>query len=329
MPSTNASYLNTSLRQRAFSLIELLTVLAIIAIVLGIVIPVLGHVRNSARKSATQAQLSDIGTSISQFQISERRLPGYFSGKEMGASGNATQGFSMMENIMLDLAGGIVPDASTATGTIQIGPDQNKTKRVDPALIGASQQTTTGAVGKAYFTPDRKNFVVQSQPGQRVSNGGNNAMPVLVDSWGQPILAWAIADTSARGEFAAIDSGNPARYYWNSNRAFLASTKFGKIGADQNARSLLGEVASTTARVSTLNALLGNPAFPDKADATKPGAPRSPILLHSAGQNGVFLDRDSRGGKSAGTGAAAALTYTSGTDKVSSGFEDVIYTAGN
>lgn len=332
MPSTlHTLATRSTTRQRAFSLIELLTVLGIIAIVLAIVIPVLGTARNSARKAATQSQLSDFATAISQFQISERRLPGYFSSAEMGASANQTNGFTAMDNIMLDLAGGIV--TSTGPETIQVGPNAAKLVRVDPSAIGATKQTANGAAGKAYFTPDRKVFVAQTGTGQRVANAGNAALPALIDGWGQPILAWAQSETaSARADFAAIASGgaNPARYYWNSNSAFLSAPRLGQKGQDQANRSLLGDGAATNARVTTMQALLGSPAFPDKADATKPGAPRSPILLHSGGQNGIFLDRDSRGGKAAGTGTAAAVTYTAGQEKITGGaFEDITYTAGN
>lgn len=349
-------------RQRAFSLVEMLTVLGILAIVLGIIIPVLGKARNAARKAATQTILSDFSTAINQYQISERRLPGYFSAQDMGAAANgsssaAGEGFSAMDNIMLDLAGGIVGSGvSLGQTVVDVGPSSTKKVRVDTSLIGSTTQTASGAKNKGYFTPDGKNFKLQDgfeNIGTRASTGtvrtslttfstGNLAMPAMLDSWGQPILAWAQNPAALAGaSFSAMTSDSQkSKFYWASNAAFLRATKLGKIGAAQDERSLLGTggtaAPSDASRVRTMQALIGSPAFP-ATPATTPPSPstaRAPVVLHSAGPAGIFLDRDSRGGKAAGTGASAAVSYVpaSGTtpDPITGGaFEDVIYTAGN
>lgn len=53
--------------RRAFTLIELLTVIAIIAILAGILIPVVGRVRESARNSQCASNLRQIGMGMSLF----------------------------------------------------------------------------------------------------------------------------------------------------------------------------------------------------------------------------------------------------------------------
>lgn len=337
-------------RVRGFSLVEMLTVLGILAIVLGIIIPVLANVRNSARKSATQSILSDFSTAINQYQISERRLPGYFSAADMGAAANGSssavgEGFTNMDNIMLDLAGGIVT-SSTTTGTpIDVGPSTAKRVRVDTSLIGSTTQTANGAKNKGYFSPDGKNFKAQNGTdgtGIRAGSANNQLYPALLDSWGNPILAWSANPAAPAGSsFSATTSDSQrARFYWASNAGFLRSTKLGKTGANQDERSLLGaggsSAPSDASRERTMQALLGSAAFPVTPPTTppSPAAPRAPIVLHSGGTPGLYLDKDSRGGKGAGIGTGAAVSYVPASantpDPITGGaFEDILYTAGN
>ena len=66
-----------SLRQakRAFTLIELLTVMGIIAILIGLLLPVVGSVMNSSRKAQAAADETRIMTAVSAFQTDYGRLP--------------------------------------------------------------------------------------------------------------------------------------------------------------------------------------------------------------------------------------------------------------
>jgi len=65
-------------RNRAFTLIELLTVIAIIGILAAIIIPVVGKVRQSANKSACASNLRQIGTALTGYSADNRdALPGY------------------------------------------------------------------------------------------------------------------------------------------------------------------------------------------------------------------------------------------------------------
>ncbi len=60
---------------RAFTLIELLTVIAIIAILAGMLFPALTMVRNSARKTATQQRIIQVGTACEAYHVQTRRFP--------------------------------------------------------------------------------------------------------------------------------------------------------------------------------------------------------------------------------------------------------------
>ena len=60
----------------AFTLVELLVVIAIIAVLMGILIPVIGKARESARRSACQANLRQIALACEMYrQDHEGRLP--------------------------------------------------------------------------------------------------------------------------------------------------------------------------------------------------------------------------------------------------------------
>lgn len=332
-------------RLRAFSLVEMLTVLAIIVIVLGILIPVLSKARNTARKTATLTLMDQLGKAVAQFQLDQGgKLPGYFSQKDMGDTENSTTyGFTNLENMLLDLVGGIVNASSGDLGdgdvshsaaaggprVIQVGPktlDAAKTTRVylDIGKMGSPTQTATGTLSRGYFKIDSKSFVSQaSKEGSRLnmpasSTGapGYFAMPTIIDTFGQPILAWAANEAAgASSDFAAENSSKSARFYWASNAGFLRATALGKRGENQITDSIVSGgpgAGDTGARVNTIEAICGNPAFPAvrarPIDPFKPKSPRGPVVFHSAGPSGEYLGRDTRGAKLAGSATGMGPT---------------------
>jgi prepilin-type N-terminal cleavage/methylation domain-containing protein/prepilin-type processing-associated H-X9-DG protein len=68
----------SSSRNEAFTLVELLTVIAIIGILAAILIPVVGKVRAAGQKSASATKLRQIGVALSSYNADHKgRLPGY------------------------------------------------------------------------------------------------------------------------------------------------------------------------------------------------------------------------------------------------------------
>lgn len=312
-----------------FSLIELLVVIAIIGIIVSIVIPAVGSARKSARKADTVNLVQGLSQACSQFILDQRRAPGYFTQREMGNQDNVEQGFTQMDNALLELSGGI-PTGAAQAGDLMVGPLADRQVRVRPSLIGSSNNS-----GKSYFVPKGKYFTpggaANSEFGRRRSTGDNNELPYLVDSEGTPILMWTMDDTAktqvppatgaadaetkmrryvARNYSTAAGYPNPAMFYWAQNSAFLggnggaqgdASLRVGKKGIDQSRDSTLG--FGVAAYETNLGAIVGNPNSPvayvaGTAPAQMlPSGPRGSVMIHAAGSNGAYFGVNEAGAK--------------------------------
>lgn len=333
-------------KRRAFSLIELLVVMVVIAILVAILVPTLGGARNTARAASTKAQLTDLANASQQFITDKGRQPGYFSARLMGDTANENRGFTAMQNVMLDLAGGIV--TTSGAGTVEVGPTTSDTVRVDLTLIG------TREAGGGYYTPDATRFIAQTGEGAGtlVGNSDHQALPSVVDAFGTPILAWqrdrtAIQPIEAEADFVKVNTSGttPARFYWASNAGLLKTGTLGKRGktalfttATQE-HSLLGDGA--TSLINNLVVLLGSPTVPGSRP-NLPSAARADLLFHSAGIDALYMGSRDIGGRSgqvqfwqnfyADAGGSQRLIDGQGrveTVDVLSRFDDLIQTAGN
>lgn len=362
-PRTNRSVAaTTSAPGRGFSLVEMLTVLVILAIVLSILLPALAATRNSARKAATQTIQKTIGDACQQFAIDQRRQPGYFNQTQMGSAANSgTYGFTQMENLILDLAGGVTSRTTedVPNRIIDVGPTPQARAIVAIDEIGSPSLSNRGNVSKAYFRPDPKYFVAQLGAEKRIVNDVNDQLfPLIVDPWGQPMLAWVQDDVPTGSELFSADEAaagaNPirAKFYWATNAGLLKAMSTGKNGADQKTQSLLGEsfTANSTipgftvsTRAASLAGLLGNPSggFVSGGPATGAKMPlvaRGSVIIQSAGPNEIFLGATERGGKVAASENTASsptapgnfLWFKPNLDPIAGGaFDDVVTAYGN
>jgi len=348
--NSSVSVIGRPSRRAGFTLVELLTVLFIIALVIAIIIPAVAGARNAARRAATLSLMSNVTQAAKQFELDNRRAPGYFSPAQMGSVENVGRGFTAMKNVLLDLAGGVTQAASAPASGIydDVGPVAAGAVTVDTGQIGAP--TGKGAAStKTYFSPDRTYFKAMNQANQLSAGGmtaGNREMPELVDAWGAPILAWVADDRAgAASPFAAIDSSTTAKFYWTSNSSVLAATNVGQRvrtqrypNAKSPSHSLLGSDLSGAAPSgawankvnATLAGVLGNPSFPLTSDKTKPGAALGSIILHSAGTDNWYLGSEDRGGKIAygDTSNPGAVRYQEGVDPKAD-FDDLMVGGGN
>lgn len=315
-------------RREGFTIIEMLVVVAIVALIVAILLPAIAGVRRSAGKSKTLTTITDLTQASQAFLTDNRRLPGYFTAEEMGDPDNNRRGFPAMANILLELSGGFVApgDAvpSGLTAISNVGPVASNTITVLPERIGSDEGQSL------YYTPDPKALKMQDSNGAMTALDSHKAFPHMVDAFGTPLLAWAESDTIAPdAEFAAIDNGGgstPARFYWNTNLAFLGrnATLVGRQAADEYTKSLLGGSHPDTDRIETMAALLGHPSYPDSQTPPAPASSRGSLVFHSAGPNGLYIGDSEQAAKSAG---GDKLTYT-GKDDPMRRCDDVIRALG-
>jgi len=69
----------SSRRSRAFTLVELLVVIAIIGVLIGLLLPAVQSARESARRSSCQNNLKQIGLGIVNFEAAKKSFPAGFS----------------------------------------------------------------------------------------------------------------------------------------------------------------------------------------------------------------------------------------------------------
>jgi len=322
-----------------FSLMELLVVILIIALVMAILLPAVSGARKAAKNVASLAMLNSLSVAAGAFATDKQgQRPGYFSPADMGHFDNADRGFSAMQNIMLDLAGGVTTAAANGGTILRVGPRTAVVANVDIAQIGSS---STAGTARAYFNPDGNFYDIDPSRrsiGQVASEAAHRALPSLVDAFGTPILAWS-EDERKGTRFAAADSSgpDPARFYWTPNACFLKSDALGARATNQrfqvigSAYSMLGLGIGSTAIEGTMEALLGNPSEPAKdynaVTNPKANAPRAPLVFHSAGADGYFLGSLENGGKAAG--GTGPVKYSRDIDAVRPPFfDDVIVGTG-
>jgi prepilin-type N-terminal cleavage/methylation domain-containing protein len=86
--------------KRAFTLVELLTVIAIIAVLAAILFPIFGTVREQARQSSTMSNLQSIYVATKLFYEDEQRYPASLFGYAETASGTPAQSSDIPNNII-------------------------------------------------------------------------------------------------------------------------------------------------------------------------------------------------------------------------------------
>ncbi len=150
----------TRKRCRAFTLIELLTVIAIIGILAGILIPTVSGVRNSAKKAETKVRFSQWAAAMEQF----KQEYGYYP--------------AVTTNNLLD------PTKFLAALT---GRDYTGTALSGTALNGNTKAISFYSISESEFAKDAAGNAIN----ELVDAYGNSEIVVLFDSDGNGVIRGA------------------------------------------------------------------------------------------------------------------------------------------
>lgn len=191
--------------QSAFTLIELLSVIAIIGILAAIVIPTVGKVRESARKTKVKTQLSQWAVAIETFRSEYGYYPDFKNvsgGKVNGGTFSAT--FSAA-HYFHDVLGGRRRDGSspaTPASTDPLGQGNNR-KRIVFATIGPDEITAGGKIVDAFGNEDIAVIVDTNYDGVIPQN----EITTISVQAGSPATGSSYTPPSAKVPTAGVRSG--------------------------------------------------------------------------------------------------------------------------
>jgi prepilin-type N-terminal cleavage/methylation domain-containing protein len=225
--------MTTQRKSRAFTMVELMTVLTIIVILVTILLPVVSSARKRAAAALVNAQLSGIAGAMDryhqEFGAYPGPLPDNWLGPNPSAAANITIGpggptvinagagkfITETENAVLGLCGGLAPppagsplgapcyfdQALVGNGPRNLNP--SKPKRYDPFLDVAS--------GNQKLLTDRPDKQAADYAGDYRDNAGeaqDSAIPELVDRFSSPMPILILRAKVGAGGVVSIGGRN-------------------------------------------------------------------------------------------------------------------------
>lgn len=159
-----------SRRTAGMTLVELLTVIAVIGILTAILIPTVGHVREKARTTATRATFSQLSTAIGLYKTEYGYFPRFNTDTTSDWSPNATNGDIATNDATTDLV------VQALTGYTIAGKKLN-----DPDLP-TNTPTKSGNLKMISFLKLTSDiFLPVGSSGRFVDSYGNQDIRILMD----------------------------------------------------------------------------------------------------------------------------------------------------
>ncbi len=297
-----------TIRRFGFTLIEILVVIAIIAILAGILLAALGSVQEAAKKTQTNSLMQSFARSCDEYSMEYDGFPGLLPESVLGQTGILHAQMTPTQNTLLELMGGARVKNSNSTPTVVNEYDSfdgieylSNNGVIDP-LTGVTWWLKfndtrfgegpwiRGLIHAPFFSPKSKDMLYTPLDS---NNATSYALPTIVDSWNTPIIFLR----ALRDSGPIID--DPSN---NNNPQFeLPSLDPYSQGALNKNASLLSIDSATGQTVEDqlawLTLLLAHPTFwEDPGDGTSFsngtawGAVRGRFVLISAGPDTIYLE---------------------------------------
>jgi prepilin-type N-terminal cleavage/methylation domain-containing protein len=317
--------------RKAFSLIELLAVIAIILILVGLLMPAFKYVRNAAARADSQAQLTVISIAVKKYATDfNGRYPGWFSNDDL-ADPTFQSEFTGNENLVASLVGRVLRNGESLP--YDLGPPEvlgNLSDHPGNAAMSSGVWVTFRGAGPmdghdldldavkkregplenpltvndriyhgAYYAPEQELLVPVTG-----TVGIDNIYPDILDrASGMPILYFR-KEASAGANALPVTSDSPSTGMMNRmhNSDYFESanltTPWDGDTYDMQNNSMLSVTVAGSAAVADANLawLLGSEKFsmgPDPTLANEVGDTiTTDFVLMAPGPDRVYFDRE-------------------------------------
>jgi prepilin-type N-terminal cleavage/methylation domain-containing protein len=208
--------------KRGFTLVELLTVIAIISLLIGLLVPAIGHARKAAKKASSQNLLGVLGKGAEMFHKDFERYPRSQGPNPFEATAYqtpATPALSGAQWLLLEMAG--------ADFKGYAAPDKDRYYDVAPAdgvvndldwlaCYDPNDTTYSNAVHRYGPYVNLEGTAAQSPLFYRDRTSASHTLPAILDPNG---AAGASARNNGTLAFAVDAFGGPVLYYRANDQA--------------------------------------------------------------------------------------------------------------
>ena len=294
-----------------FTLVEILVVIAIIAILAGILLSALGGVQESAKKTKTESLMQSFARACDMFALDHGRYPGLLP--ESAIDGVI---ITSMQNALLELMGGgrVQNENSPNAVTNEFSSFESSTSAIkfeginddatdldwdivfDQSRFGEGPWIA-GRKYEPYFSPKASDLLYQAYDPSGLDSITTFVFPTLKDAWDTPILCFrstrtsgpiiSIADDDFVTPMPQFEIQEGVQFYDSTNQPL------------NNNLSLLSTTVDDEDKLAYLTLLLAHPSFWDITEGNAPteftggvawGTTRGRYMLLSAGSDTIYLD---------------------------------------